>query len=161
GAATLVAATAIGLGGADIAGVLHRTGHGGGSKAQAESIGEPDRSADPRPEALAAAPVTRALSDRGGFDSPRSEDDVGGAREFRGSGPRPAPRRVAGASDRGTTPAVLAGPNPSSSAAGEPTASSTSGNSAAEHPDGPGHLHPKQGPRGARHPGKAAAVSKG
>ncbi|HWH20059.1 MAG TPA: sigma-70 family RNA polymerase sigma factor, partial [Solirubrobacterales bacterium] len=124
GAATLVAATAIGLGGADIAGVLHRTGHGGGSKAQAESIGEPDRSADPRPEALAAAPVTRALSDRGGFDSPRSEDDVGGAREFRGSGPRPAPRRVAGASDRGTTPAVLAGPNPSSSAAGEPTASS-------------------------------------
>jgi RNA polymerase sigma factor (sigma-70 family) len=155
GAATLAAATAIGLGGADVTGVLHPAAPGGGSKAQAESIGEPDRSAGPLPEALAPTPVTRAVSDRGDLDSPASEDDAGGGRGLRGVDKPPAP---AVESEGGARPAPLEGPNRSSAATGEPTASPAAGNSALERPHGRGH--PKQEPPSAGNRGEAAALSK-
>jgi RNA polymerase sigma factor (sigma-70 family) len=159
GAATLAAATAIGLGGADLAGVLHPTATDGGSKAQAESIGEPDRAGGPPPEALVPTPVTRAVSDRGDLDSPAAEDDAGGGRGLRGADKPPALPPPAVESERGARLASLDGPSRSSTAAGEPTASPAAGNSAVEHLHGPGH--PKQGTPSAGNRGEAAAFRKG
>lgn len=164
GAATIAAVAAIGVGGADVGGFLQ--GHDGPSKAPAEPKEGSGRAAEPQSQmtreesAGQAAPADRASArrtalDRIAFDRPRS-DRPGHGRVNPGVA---RARSSAAASDQTGPPAASARPAPTSLPVGDAAASEPApGNSAVEHPHGPGHT--KQLPAAAAHGQETAAAAK-
>ncbi len=173
GAAAIVAAAAIGVGGADVAGVLHPALNEGGSEAPAESVATHGGSDDAPPSALATIPDSasahlaasgRVSTDQvsarhTSADQASSPDPVGGAPRPQDSTPDSAsssPDTVA--SSVGTpVPAPREGPGapargPSSASAGpggEATATTPAAKTPAEIPGSAGS--PAQLPPSAAH----------
>jgi RNA polymerase sigma factor (sigma-70 family) len=132
GAATIAAAAAIGVGGANVAGLLHRAPHEGGSKAQdetaaprggSENAGASALAASPDPAASRAQPTDR--DDRMSTDRPSPPPPVGGQTALprgRATATAPATTTPAERPEGAAHPAQL----PPSSAHGQETAAANS-----------------------------------
>jgi RNA polymerase sigma factor (sigma-70 family) len=181
GAATIVAAAAIGVGGADVAGVLHPAPHKGGSEAPAESATPRGESNDAPPSALAAIPdsasahlaasgrvsTDRVPAHRTSADQASSPDPVAGAPRPQDPTPHSAsssPGTVAASvgtpvpAPRGGPGAPAGGPgNPSAGPGGEATATTPAAKTPAELPGSAGS--PAQLPPSAAHGQETAAAN--
>jgi RNA polymerase sigma factor (sigma-70 family) len=160
GAATIAAVAAIGVGGADVGGVLPGAGHDGPTKAHAPAPGKeaPDRGNESQPQGA-------ALESRGpGIPDPASFDRPGSDRLRQGNEPPrvpPTPPSSATTADRTAGPAASGQPalTPVPGPGDETTTRATPGSSAVEHPRG--HDHPKQLPASAAHGQETATADKG
>lgn len=169
GAATIVAVAAIGVGGADVGGLLH--GHDGPAAAQAEPREDPDRETEPqlrRAESGSAARTVAGRSTLDGFSAGRtvagriSRDKSGPVRPGHGTVPPdlpPTSHSSATAPDRSKSPGPQAQPAAAPLPAGDAAAPAAApGDPTVEHPSGPDH--PEQLPAAAAHGQETAAAAK-
>jgi RNA polymerase sigma factor (sigma-70 family) len=164
GAATLGAVVAIGVGGADLGGVIH-LGHRAHTSI---SPGRPATGVDPGPgsdhQSIAASPAATAAADGAGPGPTARTARLGSARPL--AGPRrttsptprantsPPPRVDAAADPPATTPDGAA----RTAAVREPIEAAAPGESAVEHPHGRDHV--KQTPADATHGQETAAAAR-